>query len=445
MKRLEMNPVVQDVTKEIDKIGNVIRPIFNLRKQGATALTITDIEKLGGKKELSKSILDLTLCLQSSEKVFKTCLMNLEILQLKLIKATEATSMDTNLVKDMIQSQIQSIVPDIISQIDDKILDKTETFKLQNLSYRDALSGGQNSDSTMDAQIPHTQSDMDRKGAEVVVYDLPKQSDEDENSSLVFQKISQNLADANVQVQFVYHNKAKKKVVAGFPNKEEQSKGREINHQLAHENGVTVRMSKKLLPKLTVRNVIQDVFRGIDLTDDTSRTLQKERIIDQIKKRNPGIASLCQDGHTLEVIYLKDTRFGKYYTVGLKVSPSIRRYLLVEQGGRLFIGNQCYPFEDRFFIQVCYHCQNAGHMSNTCPKKTQKPVCMYCSNDHLSKECPNKNNRSQYKCHRCACSENVNFSSNANTHTTNDPYCPVTLIDIEKLQANTEYLSKNVM
>ena len=49
------------------------------------------------------------------------------------------------------------------------------------------------------------------------------------------------------------------------------------------------------------------------------------------------------------------------------------------------------------------------------------------------------------KCNRCACSENDKISSNANTHTTNDPYCPVTLIDIEKLQANTEYLSKNVM
>ena len=442
-----MDPVVQNVTKEIDKIGNVLRPILNLRKQGATVLTTTDIEKLGAKKELSKSILDLTSCLQSSEKVLKACLMNLEILQLKLIKATEATSVDTNLIKDMIQSQIQSIVPDIISKIDDKILDKTETSKLQKLSYKDALSGGQDSESTMDAQIPHTQSEYGRKSAEVVVFDLAKQSGEndDENGSLVFEQISQNLADANVQVQFMYLNKAKKKVVAGFPNKEEQSKGQKINHQLAQENGVTVRMSKKMLPKLTVRNVSQEVFRGIDLTDDTTRTLQKERIIDQIKKRNPGIAPLCQDGHTLEVIYLKDTRFGKYYTVALKVSPSIRRYLLVEQGGRLYIGNQCYPFEDRFFIQVCYHCQNAGHMSNTCPKKTQKPVCMYCSNDHLSKECPNKNNRSQYKCNRCACSENDKISSNANTHTTNDPYCPMTLIDIEKLQANTEYLSKNVM
>ena len=45
-----MNPVVQDVTKEINKIGNAIRPIFNLRKQGAATLTITDIEKVGGKK-----------------------------------------------------------------------------------------------------------------------------------------------------------------------------------------------------------------------------------------------------------------------------------------------------------------------------------------------------------------------------------------------------------
>ena len=95
-----MDPVVQNVTKEIDKIGNVIRPIFNLRKHGATALTTTYIEKLGAKKEFSKSILDLTSCLQSSEKVLKACLMNLEILQLKLIKATEAFGYNSRTIKD---------------------------------------------------------------------------------------------------------------------------------------------------------------------------------------------------------------------------------------------------------------------------------------------------------------------------------------------------------
>ena len=107
----------------------------------------------------------------------------------------------------------------------------------------------------MDAQTPHTQPDKDRKSAEVVVYDLAKQSGDDENSSLVFQKISQNLANANVRVQFVFHNKAKEKVVAGFPNKEEQSKDLLQRHAV-----VLVGLSTKYITEFMSLYFITRVF-----------------------------------------------------------------------------------------------------------------------------------------------------------------------------------------
>ena len=299
-------------------------------------------------------------------------------------------------------------------------------------------------DHTMRSKSP-VSTRQPKDSSEITVFQLPDRASGSEiNPQEVFDKISRNFEDSNTQVDFMYLNKPKNKIVAGFPNKQERSKGQSANYQLT-EKGCTIKTSEKLLPKLTVHNLPAEFFKDIDLTSSEAREKQKDRIIEQIQKRNPDVAELTEQGHTLSVVYLHAVRFNRFYTVALKVSPSIRRYLLEKQGGRLFIGNQCFPFEDRFHLRVCYHCQQYGHLSDQCPKKAEDPICLYCSQRHASKNCPFKNDRLKYSCNRCLESPNKDITAAAQGHTANDPTCPITLAEIKRLQSKTEFLSKNVM
>ena len=343
---------------------------------------------------------------------------------------------------------IESIKKELSSSIDQKFAELQDKIQCHNsslvhqpkdASYADII--GKDSEQLI---LP-AGSRQPKDNSEITVFHLPDRATESEvNPQEVFDKISQNFEDSNTQVDFMYLNKTKNKIVAGFPNKQERSKGQTANCQLTAKE-CTIRTSEKLLPKLTVHNLPAEFFKGIDLTNSETRGKQKDRITEQIKKRNPEIAALADQGHTLVVVYLQAVRFGRFYTVALKVSPSIRRYLLEKQGGRLFIGNQCFPFEDRFYLRVCYHCQQYGHLSDECPKKTEDPICLYCSQRHASKNCPFKHDRSKYSCHRCSESPNKDIASAAQGHTANDPTCPVTLTEIKRLQSKTDFISKNVM
>ena len=329
---------------------------------------------------------------------------------------------------DDLKTDLESSIAEKFQQLSEKIdlrLQTESAIKTSAPSYKDILTNG-------------------KDNSEIAVFHLPDGDTSAVNPQEVFDKISQNLTDSDTQVDFMYLNKPKNKIVAGFPNKQERSKGQTANCQLTEE-GCTIRTSEKLLPKLTVHNLPAEFFKGIDLTNSEARGKQKDKITEQIKKRNPGIAALTEQGHTLSVVYLHAVRFDRFYTVALKVSPSIRRYLLEKQGGRLFIGNQCFPFEDRFYLRVCYHCQQYGHLSDQCPKKSEEPICLYCSQRHASKTCPFKKDRSKYSCHRCSESPNKDISAAAYGHTANDPACPVTQGEIEKLKSKTDFVSKNVM
>ena len=277
-------------------------------------------------------------------------------------------------------------------------------------------------------------------GPEVMVIGLP-----DENSSAkISREISENLKD--VQVQFMKVNKDRKKIIVGFPNKFEKEKGIAANTKLSEENNCPIKSSEKMLPKLTVQNVSSEIFRGIDSNSSDHRDLQKERVVDLILKKNPGVKALVENGHTLKAVYLKsDNLLAKYYTIALQVSPAIRSNLINAQGGRLFIGNQCYPFSDRFHYKVCYHCQEIGHMSDKCPSSTKAPVCLYCSLDHKSKECLHKKDHTKHNCAPCSKSNVDKLVRNSHTHNAASPDCPVAQREIKRIQNNTEFLSKNVM
>ena len=136
--------------------------------------------------------------------------------------------------------------------------------------------------------------------------------------------------------------------------------------------------------------LISIISHIVSTNANEKRELKKAHIIDCIKCKNPGVKELIEAGHTVKVVYLNPNSNGNLVTVVIKVSPAVRLSIMNNQGGRLFLGDTSFQMKDRFYVKVCYHCQEIGHISNDCPKKELSPCCLYCSGSHKSATCEYK-------------------------------------------------------
>ena len=256
-------------------------------------------------------------------------------------------------------------------------------------------------------------------------------------------------------VAFLKVNEDSGKLSVGFANKNDKAQAEKLissTSQLANKN-YSMKSSEKMLPKLTITNVPSDIINRIPTPDPSApaaeasnyRKLVKECIVESIKCKNHALKPLIADNHTLEVVYVDHSSNGRNLTVAIKVSPAIRMALMNAQGGRLFIGNGCHPFSDRYHFKVCYHCQCIGHKSFDCPKKEETPTCLYCAGDHHSKVCPDKQDLSKRKCSKCSQSRYARVVNGSHSHNSASPLCPITKREILRLENNTDLVSKNVM
>lgn len=262
----------------------------------------------------------------------------------------------------------------------------------------------------------------------------------------VKQKIAASLK--NVPTNFVKSNNQKGSVTVAFPNNQTREKAAQILNDLNLPlEGFQTKEAKKLLPKLTILGIEPSIFDSVDssLTAEEKRVQQKSIIKSSIMCKNEGIKSLIDIGHTLEVVYLNKSQNSTKFTVGIKVSPSIRSFVFQNQHGKLFIGNNSLFVEDRFFFKQCYHCQQVGHFSSDCPDTEKSPVCFYCMGSHLSKLCNKKKSVTHHCCAKCFHSKVPGEKADYKSHNAADSGCPVVLREIQKIANNTEICSKNVM
>ena len=267
-----------------------------------------------------------------------------------------------------------------------------------------------------------------------------------EKVSNVKTKISEGLKD--IPTNFVKTNSQKGSVTVAFPDTTTREKGSRVIDELnLSDSGFQSKQGKKMLPKVTVAGVDPSLLDNVDpnLPLADKRQQQKLVIRNSIICKNDCIKVLTDIGHTLEVVYLNKPDSSHWMTIALKVSPAIRNSLFKDQQGYIFIGNNSLPIEDRFFFKQCFHCQQVGHVSSTCPKLAESPVCFYCMGPHKSKLCTKKKMPSEQCCSKCFHSTVPGEKGDYKSHNAADPQCPVVLREIQKIASNTDIISKNVM
>ena len=80
-----------------------------------------------------------------------------------------------------------------------------------------------------------------------------------------------------------------------------------------------------------------------------------------------------------------------------KVNRSQFSYEKIMYNKRLYVGAKRCPVYDSFYTKMCYKCSNFGHNGDQC---NFTPVCKFCAEKHLSKNCENKN-KDSFECCNC--------------------------------------------
>ena len=158
---------------------------------------------------------------------------------------------------------------------------------------------------------------------------------------------------------------------------------------------------------------------------------------------------------TFQVIFLRETKDSNFTSAVFKVDPVIRE-AIIKNGNRVFLGLSSCKVTDRFHLVQCYHCQQFGHKkdSDYCPRKNQNQgLCLYCANNHLSRDCPDKKNQEKHKCANCMKSKDINRKNNCTGHSSNSYSCPILLSELKSLinrtmgyeNVNLSNIPKNVI
>ena len=378
-------------------------------------------------------------------------------------------------LKTLISDQFSSLKNSLRQEVDDIVSQKLGSLFGQNntsevsesdqldsgmgvspvTSYADLFSSG-SSHQFPSLQVAQTPSLSQPASPEILV--LSTCDDSSEVSAVKLNQVKSSVEGKlkNTQVEFVRVNAKNKTVKIGFRNQKMRDEGNAIISEDDHLSslGFKSKAANKLLPKITVTGIPTFILddHGIEGDDEDSevREAQKGLVISMIKDKNPAVAKLAGEGHTLSVVFISKIieRYGREErTLALKISPAIRSAILMQQGGKLYLGSSSYPIKDRHHFKQCYHCQNVGHTSHDCPDvKEKKPsTCMYCMDAHRSKDCPKKTDIVSHCCARCKKSANPSDNRTYTSHHAGSPICPILIRETRRLIDITDTVSKNVM
>ena len=248
----------------------------------------------------------------------------------------------------------------------------------------------------------------------------------------------------NVPFSYIKTNSVNKKIILGFPSENDVSKGKDILNECGSlkDKEYSIADAKKMYPKITVSNVPNYLVSHItsrreSMTPNVYRESLKDFLLSKILEKNAYIRECQSGGKVFDIVFVN---VGKdYTTLGIKLSPIIRDYLLTNN--RIYVGNARCPVFDRFHIKQCFKCQKIGHISSDC--REDHIICMYCSASHSTGTCPNKKDKVSHKCRNCAQSKDPSIKALCDTHHSGSQECPTIIREKKRLQERTDY-SKNL-
>ena len=169
------------------------------------------------------------------------------------------------------------------------------------------------------------------------------------------------------------------------------------------------------LPKITVRDFPLPPSASVGERDRNEMDCE---IMSLIRMKNKEVKEWIDEGHTCEVVYVGRARGRERASVGLRVSCTIRDFLL--NRGNLYVGNVSCRVEERNYIPQCFMCQRFGHKAFECNQEA--PTCMHCAESHPSRDCSNRRN---ICCSNCRRSSDPNVQRCATSHNAASTDCPV--------------------
>ena len=171
-----------------------------------------------------------------------------------------------------------------------------------------------------------------------------------------------------------------------------------------------------ILPKMTITHVPQ----YINLDSDLEET---------IVHSNSWLQGMMEKGETFSVLFsYKNKDFG---SIVCKVSSAIRQEL-ARNNNKIKLGMRSCPIKDRVHVLQCGKCLRYNHKTANC--KFESHTCAWCTEDHKSSECPNKNNSTSHKCANCQRIKEADIKHHAYDHV-----CPLRIKVREQLIERTDW------
>lgn len=164
-------------------------------------------------------------------------------------------------------------------------------------------------------------------------------------------------------------------------NEEQQKK---IQDHLMNSDTICAHQPKKRTPALKIKEI------------DKSWT--KEYVKECLSKE-------CCEKNKIDIKFeINDARFKTKQMIVVLGEEDTKRFL---NQGYVKMSILAHPIEPSYNIIQCHHCLKYGHyysdkLGNVkCPNATKDPTCKFCAENHQSKNCPNKSDKSKFKCAGC--------------------------------------------
>lgn len=183
----------------------------------------------------------------------------------------------------------------------------------------------------------------------------------------------------------------------------------------------TVEAPKKIMPKLTIKNV--------------PITYNEERFLQALCQKDEKLMHLVSNEGGLEVVKIFENKNGVGEVVSknviVKCTPEVRKHIMEYNSGYVYLNLSRCRVYDRFFVTRCYHCLAFNHLARNCPDASKPPSCGKCSEAHKTTDCQS----TTVKCANC-----VRYrSGQPNDHSIFSNDCPALIREKSFLKERTNY------